>query len=540
MKHKTLNQWKYWKLGFLITTAALGQGLALAQAPGNVTGNLALWLKADSEITTNVSNEVTIWGDQSGNSFDALATYNNTDNNFTTITQPTLLPNNFNFNPALDFESDTDALWSEDFSTALNDTFIEQFFAQKEIVTSGKVISFDRSSTGSDRTKIFDYGIFNSDFYQTRIDNNTAPKYSYGSGPSNGVIRSVYTGKATAAPPAAVDATVTAVNNGVSIAPSAPVFGNFTGTRRYAVGYTDIGAKDEGFVGKVSELITYNRVLTAVERSRVNSYLAIKYGVTLDQASGQNYVASDGTTLMWDASVNTTYNKDIFGIGRDNDSDLHQKVSRSQNADDVLIVATTNNFTLPNDDASRTDIASDLSFATFANNNGATSSVKTELPTDITAPQINARIAREWQVQLENFTQPVNFKFDGFASNASATYYLVKDSDGDFSTGSVRVGALNANGEIANITLADGEFITLMLVNDSDGDGVSNDVEVANGTSTTNACDPMQAPGYTSYDASNATWAAADCDGDGVTNGDEAINGTDPYSNTDSDGDGIP
>ncbi|WP_218110645.1 thrombospondin type 3 repeat-containing protein, partial [Ostreibacterium oceani] len=73
-----------------------------------------------------------------------------------------------------------------------------------------------------------------------------------------------------------------------------------------------------------------------------------------------------------------------------------------------------------------------------------------------------------------------------------------------------------------------------------DGDGISDDAEVANGSDPANACDPMQAPGYTGYDASNTTWAAADCDGDGTPNGDEVTNGSDPYLVEDSDGDGIP
>ncbi|WP_282133667.1 Ig-like domain-containing protein [Cellulophaga baltica] len=70
---------------------------------------------------------------------------------------------------------------------------------------------------------------------------------------------------------------------------------------------------------------------------------------------------------------------------------------------------------------------------------------------------------------------------------------------------------------------------------DTDGDGVQDDID----TDALNPCDPVQAPGYIGYDATNTIWAAADCDGDGVTNGTEVTNGTDPYS-TDTDGDGVP
>ncbi|WP_289062359.1 gliding motility-associated C-terminal domain-containing protein [uncultured Zobellia sp.] len=74
---------------------------------------------------------------------------------------------------------------------------------------------------------------------------------------------------------------------------------------------------------------------------------------------------------------------------------------------------------------------------------------------------------------------------------------------------------------------------------DCDGDGVDNQTEAANNTGIFAPCDPAQTEGYTGYDAANSIWAAADCDGDGIDNGTENSNGTDPY-NTDSDGDGIP
>ncbi|MFC4721568.1 gliding motility-associated C-terminal domain-containing protein [Geojedonia litorea] len=74
---------------------------------------------------------------------------------------------------------------------------------------------------------------------------------------------------------------------------------------------------------------------------------------------------------------------------------------------------------------------------------------------------------------------------------------------------------------------------------DTDGDGIPDDLETVNGTDETDPCDPMQAPTYTGYDATNLIWQAADCDSDGVNNGDEVNNGTNPYLNTDTDGDGV-
>ncbi len=76
---------------------------------------------------------------------------------------------------------------------------------------------------------------------------------------------------------------------------------------------------------------------------------------------------------------------------------------------------------------------------------------------------------------------------------------------------------------------------------DSDGDGILDDEELANGTNRNNACDPIQNSGYTGYDDTNSIWLASDCDSDGISNGDELSASTDPYVDqiTDSDGDGV-
>ncbi len=76
---------------------------------------------------------------------------------------------------------------------------------------------------------------------------------------------------------------------------------------------------------------------------------------------------------------------------------------------------------------------------------------------------------------------------------------------------------------------------------DTDGDGILDEEEIANGTNKNNACDPVQASGYTGYDSTSSIWLASDCDKDGITNGDELSANTDPYVDQikDTDGDGL-
>ena len=54
------------------------------------------------------------------------------------------------------------------------------------------------------------------------------------------------------------------------------------------------------FDGKLSELIIYDGVPTATEEDKIESYLGIKYGITL---ASMNYLSSTGTTI-WN---NSTY-----------------------------------------------------------------------------------------------------------------------------------------------------------------------------------------------------------------------------------------
>lgn len=75
---------------------------------------------------------------------------------------------------------------------------------------------------------------------------------------------------------------------------------------------------------------------------------------------------------------------------------------------------------------------------------------------------------------------------------------------------------------------------------DTDGDGILDSLEIANGTNKNDPCDPVRSSGYTGFDASNSIWSTADCDGDGISNSVELTNGTDPYlDDLDTDGDGI-
>lgn len=85
--------------------------------------------------------------------------------------------------------------------------------------------------------------------------------------------------------------------------------------------------------GLVAEVIVYETLLKEKEIARIESYLAIKYGITLQK----NYVNSLGETI-WSRKNEEVYSNNIAGIGRDDHSTLYQKQGTSSSSPDQLII----------------------------------------------------------------------------------------------------------------------------------------------------------------------------------------------------------
>jgi hypothetical protein len=89
------------------------------------------------------------------------------------------------------------------------------------------------------------------------------------------------------------------------------------------------------FTGIIPEVILFSRVISPIERQQVESYLAIKYGISLNQAFPASYLNSSGE-IIWDAEVNEAFNRNISGIGRDDLSGLNQVVSENTRTPGVM------------------------------------------------------------------------------------------------------------------------------------------------------------------------------------------------------------
>ncbi|MED9996329.1 MAG: T9SS type A sorting domain-containing protein [Paludibacteraceae bacterium] len=72
------------------------------------------------------------------------------------------------------------------------------------------------------------------------------------------------------------------------------------------------------------EYMVYDKILNASARRMVESFLAIKYGISLNQENPTDYINAKGD-IIWNGKNNKLYNKDIAGIGRDDKTLLNKK-----------------------------------------------------------------------------------------------------------------------------------------------------------------------------------------------------------------------
>ncbi|UYW02356.1 hypothetical protein K5I29_05515 [Flavobacterium agricola] len=216
------------------------------------------------------------------------------------------------------------------------------------------------------------------------------------------------------------------------------------------------------FNGDVSEVIVLSAPLgtgspSATDVQKVNSYLSLKYGITLFAEDGLNtstYLASDNT-VIWDATANTGYNNNVFGIGRDDLSGLNQKQSRSYN--DGRITAYIGNFENLNRD-NLGSIASDKSFLLFGNNNGKgfekyEYEVDAQFANAKITERINARHRYTLKAQNTN-----NFEAINMAVNIGAMYVLVS-SDPTFAPQSTNVYPVSEENIVENLQINSGDYV---------------------------------------------------------------------------------
>ncbi len=186
------------------------------------------------------------------------------------------------------------------------------------------------------------------------------------------------------------------------------------------------------FEGNILEVMFIDEALTTAQKKRIDSYLALKHGITLDSTFG-SYVSSNDDVL-WD---DQSYWNHITGIGKDNASGLDQRISKSQDigSSRSLIISTDDDFSSTN--ADHQDTISNNSFLVFGSDGAGRSGNKTG---DLDTTKYYKRVIREWKVVNTNFTGTVHLNFTNTPNRNGRRRVLLWDANGNFNTGSVELG----------------------------------------------------------------------------------------------------
>ncbi|MFN8309691.1 MAG: GEVED domain-containing protein [Chitinophagales bacterium] len=412
------------------TCSASASTAVVIVSPGGTASNLKLWLKANTGVTS-VATLVTAWNDQSGSG-----------NNATTVNgvSPVFTSNQINAYPTVNFSS-TGGLQGT-FTTAITSNNITAFaVAQPQTGgTNPSIFSIAPSGT-ADNTSALSSALFYNNGTNLLTYRNSS---SLGNSPGaiNG-LPSAFTTSFSAS----YDSFFT---NGRYNNRSAYTAAAFNG-QVYTIGSRYPAALANYLTGKVAEVVFYDRQLTPAERNRVESYLAIKYGLSLSQTVATNYNSSSGITY-WSASANGIYNNNIFGVGIDNGSALNQTGSVSINTS-KLSIANASSLT-------------DNSFLMVSDNGGA------DVVTAVSGlpDTIDGKISLQWRVSQTGTRTAADFTYDRtstgfgvFASIASAmTPCLLVDSNADgVYERSVRASSIVGNLSTFNANLPNGALFTI-------------------------------------------------------------------------------
>lgn len=428
--------------------------------PGGVgSTGLVFWLKADDGPTPTVNGgNIGSWNDESGNG-----------NAFSQSASPTPVYNlvGTNFQPSLDFSNSGGLTIADNAGINTPGPFDDKSY----------ILAFRTGSDVSTRQMLFESGgggsglnlFIRGDSLQANLyggDDRVQAEPLVAN--TNYIVTFTFDGSEN---DMAIhnngDGGIFNLNTGRSDVPNATGdvgLGVIDANTQYPAPTGDVGSGDN-FLGDMMEIAYFNeRVLSAVEIDRLETYLAIKYGVTLDNSGGGtagDYVSSDGDSTYWDASANSTYHNHVAGIALDGESGLNQKQSKSSVSDALVTMGF---GSIASDNASNSNnIGVNLSAILWGSNNGTVSFTSTGAPGTATI------LARQWKVEETGTIGTVKVQVPASTSTETTkipivpntVLYLIVDADGNFgSAASVFPMTLNGTNWEVDYDFSDGDFFT--------------------------------------------------------------------------------
>lgn len=422
-----------------------------AQAPGGVIEGLLMWHRADDD--ESIAGPKDIWRDISGNDRD-VTQYNHTDYRPSLITNAIYAADgvvyNFNFNPFYYFDGTNDFFYNQgvDYFPTTNSPGSAFGVIHNSQITGWRT----PFGWGDDDPNLFRDG----DYYSFWRDNGQA----------------INTGNiGMRSKPVHIGALLwRGTSNGVYLSVNGKTWyentgiGTINSADNFAIGsegWDLTGDGNEVHQGGISEVFAYTVDLQnsdGDELDRIYSYLAIKYGITLQDSAGtgaRSYLSSTSDTV-WNAIQNEGYNNNIAGIARDDNSALHQKQSQSTEKGQQVLIGTTG---LDNTNKSNEVGLSDGQYLIWGDNGLA----KTPSISISDVDDINFRFASVWKVQNTGSVGTVRVAWPSGLTNLT----LLQSSDPDFETVDAAINMTEnttiINGVVynyADVTLEDGSYFT--------------------------------------------------------------------------------
>ncbi|MDR2056840.1 MAG: hypothetical protein LBP83_00870 [Dysgonamonadaceae bacterium] len=358
--------------------------------PGGVTDGLKMWLRADYDATLNIdgNGDVSEWRDVNRDDFKYEYLNAGTGN-----TKPRYELNHpkMNFHPSLHFPSvgaflsSTTGLMSvaaPDALSFISLVNVTEYGAVVDGVTATHFMGFGNTYPGtgtglmSARRPSFGIGVENDAgtgrfiHYQTKSES------------VNGVKRLFSRGATTLTLHQISKSGTNDFNIEFEIGANNETFTNQTAPDNYSAMILNessmLGtgsASNRNLLGYMSEMIAYERILTAEEKNKIYSYLGMKYGVTLDPEPGNlalnyDYVLSDNTSVWQGTSspLHRVYHHNVAMVVRDDAADLMNKQARSTDTGDFIVMGVNGTVLSLDGNVDMAGFTSDLSAIAWGNN----------------------------------------------------------------------------------------------------------------------------------------------------------------------------
>lgn len=310
---------------------------ALPKGAGGTGFDQELWLTADDLLATSPEDEspVLSWQDVSPNQYNFVK--------YTTYNTPIFSYQGFNFHPAVSFinsvedgaptTADRRAKLVSSVPFELSATKAYYIFWVSSVNTdllsgNATLLAFNTGTTIND----IGWSTTGAIRHTTRGTNSvhTSSNFEYGIG--SVIIPNVATTTVTQ------QQYINAIPRQTTIPGRAMVIASYRPVQAI-MGNSTLATNAGSYFGNIQEIIVLSAPAgsspSSIDLAKVHSYLALKYGIALQEG---DYVNSDGETI-WSNSKNEGYLNNIFGIGRDEMSGLHQKQSvNSENSMLALFV----------------------------------------------------------------------------------------------------------------------------------------------------------------------------------------------------------